>query len=235
MTFDRVVLVHGAMHGSWCWERVLPRLECDAVAVDLPGRPGAAPVPPTLENWTDCVVDATTTRSLLVAHSLAGLVALTAATRAPDRVAGIAFVAAVIARRGQCYWDLLPRPFNIIRRALHIGDSEVIMPRLVARFALCRGLKPADRDAIMSRLVPESGTVLGTPVSYRLSDSLDLAYVHTERDWIVTPAQQRRYVEILPARTRRLRLDCGHSAMYARPAELASIINQMARPGLDQI
>src|SRR5947209_6950237 len=36
-----VVLVHGAWHGSWCWERVMPLLRdagVDATAVDLPSR-----------------------------------------------------------------------------------------------------------------------------------------------------------------------------------------------------
>ncbi|MCH9016489.1 MAG: alpha/beta fold hydrolase, partial [Chloroflexi bacterium] len=34
------VLVHGASHGSWCWDKVVPLLEAqghEAVAVDLPG------------------------------------------------------------------------------------------------------------------------------------------------------------------------------------------------------
>ena len=34
------ILVHGASHGSWCWDKVVPLLEAqghEAVAVDLPG------------------------------------------------------------------------------------------------------------------------------------------------------------------------------------------------------
>jgi pimeloyl-ACP methyl ester carboxylesterase len=36
----RVLLVHGAFHGAWCWERVLPMLAAagvEAEAIDLPG------------------------------------------------------------------------------------------------------------------------------------------------------------------------------------------------------
>jgi alpha-beta hydrolase superfamily lysophospholipase len=36
----RFVLVHGAAHGAWCWERLigeLTRLGHEAIAVDLPG------------------------------------------------------------------------------------------------------------------------------------------------------------------------------------------------------
>ena len=42
-----VILVHGAWHGAWCWERVVPELAArgiDTVAVDLPGH-GASTEP----------------------------------------------------------------------------------------------------------------------------------------------------------------------------------------------
>ena len=42
-----VVLIHGAWHGAWCWDRVVPQLETagvPTVAVDLPGH-GASTEP----------------------------------------------------------------------------------------------------------------------------------------------------------------------------------------------
>ncbi|HEX4015261.1 MAG TPA: alpha/beta fold hydrolase, partial [Frankiaceae bacterium] len=33
-----VVLVHGGMHGAWCWDPVRPYLVTPSIAVDLPGR-----------------------------------------------------------------------------------------------------------------------------------------------------------------------------------------------------
>lgn len=227
MRFDRAVFVHGGMQGSWCWERVLPVMEGDSVAVDLPGRPGAASRPATLESWADTVIEASGSRSVVVAHSLGGLAALAAASRAPERIAGIVFVAAVIPPRGHCYWDLLSKPHNMVRRMLRIGDPEVTMSRFAGRLQLCNGLNQVDRDRILSQLVPEPGAVLGTPVDYALAENLDLTYVHTERDRMVSPSQQRRYVGNLPGRTRRLRLDCGHSVSYARPFELARIVDRL--------
>ena len=40
------ILVHGAMHGGWCWERLVPLLEAQghvAHAIDLPGSAGHVP------------------------------------------------------------------------------------------------------------------------------------------------------------------------------------------------
>ena len=33
MITPTVVLVHGAWHGAWCWQRVVPRLQQAGVAV----------------------------------------------------------------------------------------------------------------------------------------------------------------------------------------------------------
>ena len=68
---------------------------------------------------------------------------------------------------------------------------------------------------------------MGTPGDYELADDLDLTYVHTTRDRMVRPSEQRHYVSVLPERTRRLTLDCGHSAHHAQPVELARIINDL--------
>src|SRR4249920_2443204 len=75
-----VVLVHGAWHGAWCWERVVAGLShrgVRAVAVDLPGH-GADPGP-----FTDLHGDAARVRDVLdgldqsvvlVGHSYGGAV-----------------------------------------------------------------------------------------------------------------------------------------------------------------
>jgi len=80
----RYVLVHGAWHGSWAWELLLPMLVDaghEAVAVDLPiGDPAA-----TFETYADVVVDAAGDRDdvVLVAHSLGSIPGTIAALRRP--------------------------------------------------------------------------------------------------------------------------------------------------------
>src|SRR2546423_15300011 len=65
MVDDRVlsvVLVHGAWHGAWCWERVIPGLAGAGVrveALDLPGH-GSSPEP-----FGDLHGDATKVRQVL--------------------------------------------------------------------------------------------------------------------------------------------------------------------------
>ncbi|MFI6502541.1 alpha/beta fold hydrolase [Nonomuraea typhae] len=222
MTADGVVLLHGGMHGSWCWSRVLPRLALPAIAPDLPR------VDATLDAWAEAVREAIGRAGMrapvLVAHSLAGLTALH--TLSGGGVAGVMFVAAVIPRDGQSYFGTLPRPLDRLRARLGIGrDGQLVMPRPAARLLLCHDLPPADARLVLDNLTPEPTRVLEAPVRHRVPDGVRLAYVHTTRDRAVTPGAQRQHAARLRAPVTRLRLEGGHSVFFTRPRELAGLIN----------
>jgi pimeloyl-ACP methyl ester carboxylesterase len=94
-----VVLVHGAWHGAWCWERVVPLLEdggLAVMAVDLPGHGEEAGALTDLHGDAQRVrevLDAGTGPVVLVGHSYGGAVISEAG--AHDRVQELVFVAAL--------------------------------------------------------------------------------------------------------------------------------------------
>ena len=100
-----VVLVHGAWHGGWCWERVVPALEQRgprAVAVDLPGH--GADAGPLGDLHVDAarvraVLDGAAPPVVLVGHSYGGAVI----TEAGDHpaVARLVFLAALALDHGE--------------------------------------------------------------------------------------------------------------------------------------
>jgi pimeloyl-ACP methyl ester carboxylesterase len=103
------VLVHGAWHGSWCWDRVVPLLEKQghkAVAPDLPGH-GADKSPiseVSLQAYADRVVDVLEAQSetvVLVGHSMGGIVISQAAECCPDRVKTLVYLSAFLLRDGE--------------------------------------------------------------------------------------------------------------------------------------
>ncbi len=88
------VLVHGAWHGSWCWEKVVPLLEQaghQVEALDLPGH-GQDKTPIreiTLAAYTNRVcetLDAQAEPVILVGHSLGGMVITQAAEERPAKI-----------------------------------------------------------------------------------------------------------------------------------------------------
>lgn len=104
---DTVVLVHGAFHGGWCWDRVVPGLAAaglTAVAVDLPGHGVGDPGPPG-----DLADDAAHVRAVLdrcdgpvvlVGHSYGGVVITEAAAGRTD-VAHLVYLAAMVPDVGE--------------------------------------------------------------------------------------------------------------------------------------
>jgi pimeloyl-ACP methyl ester carboxylesterase len=94
-----VVLVHGAWHGGWCWERVVPLLEAQGLAVaavDLPGHgddPGALTDLHGDAQRVREVLDAGTGPVVLVGHSYGGAVISEAGVH--DRVQELVFLAAL--------------------------------------------------------------------------------------------------------------------------------------------
>src|SRR6202012_3413024 len=78
------VLVHGAWHGSWCWDLLIPQLRQlghETVAADLPiGDPAAS-----FDDYADLVVEAAEGHDdiVVVGHSWAGQVIPIVAPRRP--------------------------------------------------------------------------------------------------------------------------------------------------------
>jgi pimeloyl-ACP methyl ester carboxylesterase len=91
------ILVHGAMHGAWCWDRLIPELNAlghGAVAMDMPiDRPGL-----TMADYADHVLASIADRGLedayLVGHSMGGFVIPLVAQKMPS--ARLIFLCAVL-------------------------------------------------------------------------------------------------------------------------------------------
>ena len=97
----RLVLVHGAFGGAWCWEPVREPLEAaghTVEAFDLPG--GGDDETPvegvTLESCADRVCEVLDRRpepAVLVGYSMGGASITQAASNCPEHVAALVFVA----------------------------------------------------------------------------------------------------------------------------------------------
>ncbi len=158
------VLVHGAWHGAWCWQRILPglwRAGHRAFALDLSGlgarahglHPGiglqdhAADVIATLE--TEELHGAT-----LVGHSYGGMVITAAALRCPQRVSQLVYLDAVVPRPGESWSSTHAEVVKASRRE-QIARTGVLAPPDPEVF----GLSGPDREWVMRRQTPQPGGV----------------------------------------------------------------------------
>jgi len=99
------VFIHGALHGAWCWQRVVAALQNaghSAAAINLPGRDGTTQ--PVLSDYVRVVADAVAAAPspvILVAHSLGGIAAGEYIATYPGAVKALVLVNALLAWDGR--------------------------------------------------------------------------------------------------------------------------------------
>lgn len=112
------VLVHGAMHGGWCWQGVQRRLAQhghDAYRPTLTGqgdrRSGLTPdvsVETHVTDLEDLLWFEDLSEVTLVLHSYAGILAGALAERAEERLASVVYLGAFVTEPGQSLLDVEP-------------------------------------------------------------------------------------------------------------------------------
>ena len=238
------VLVHGAWHGAWCWEKIMPLLReqgHDVTAVELQGQ-GAARLPAEQVNlgvYTQRikdVLDAQRAPAVLVGHSSGCLAASQAAEESADKVRTLVFLSGFIAANGEAHRALVGadpgqkvspvllvdfRPQTKIPLQTRIDTSK---PDAV-KLAFYNDCSDADARAAIARLVPEPAGPSGQPL--RLSPErfgrLDKVYIHCAKDNAISLARQREFAAKWPMR-RTVMLDSGHSPFLSIPGRLAQAL-----------
>lgn len=227
------VLIHGAWHGAWCWERVTPLLEsaCHrAIALELPGM-GADRTPlaeVTLERWARMVaetIDAQDEPVVLVGHSRAGAVISQAAEYVPDQLASLIYLAAFLVPNGrtllQTMQSVPPRPESEGSLVMSADGTSTIAPDAVGD--IFYNTTPAHLVSRAAELVgPEPMAVFTTPLQLTPErwGKVPRDYIHCTRDRAIAPELQLKMVDALPCR-RVVTMDTDHSPFYSAPEELA--------------
>jgi pimeloyl-ACP methyl ester carboxylesterase len=115
MTF---VLVHGAMHGGWCWRDVSDRLVAAGHRVATPTLTAQGDrrhlltpevgVDDHVRDLVDLMWFEDLTDVHLVLHSYAGVLAGPVVEQAADRISSVVYLAAFLTRSGECLLDVEP-------------------------------------------------------------------------------------------------------------------------------
>jgi pimeloyl-ACP methyl ester carboxylesterase len=150
------VLVHGAWHGSWAWERIVPLLETARARVVTPDLTLEADV--GLDWHADQIVAAldglpADERVVLVGHSYAGLPVRQAADQCPQRVAHLVLIEGWAGPDGSSMFSLAPDWFVDGIRAAVAGDGGSSIP--APHPAVFGIADPDDAEWLAQRLRPQ--------------------------------------------------------------------------------
>lgn len=219
------VLVHGAAHGAWCWERLLPLLaasrQVDAVvALDLTGHGSRLEAKPqeavARADYVEDVVREIEGRDLrdviLVGHSLAGITVPEAAGRLGSRMRRLVLLSTAHPEPGHSVEELMAHPLSPVSRGVDFQRM------------FCNDLDAEATAWLLSRLGPEPAGPMREPVpAVSLPAGLPSSYVVLERDEALPPELQRELAKTAAA-DELVPFDAGHSAFASRPRELAALL-----------
>ena len=237
-----VVLVHGAWHGAWCWERVVALLDerqVPSIAVDLPGH-GADRGP-----LADLHGDAAHVRDVLagiagpvvlVGHSYGGAVITEAGVA--DNVSQLVYICAfAIHEEESCATAGAAEPEVAaishegrpsLGKAMQVDDGFVTLDPALAPACLYNQCDPETVAWALARLGPESMAGLGqspATVAWRTTPS---TYAVCVDDQGVHPDLQR----VLARRcTTSVEWPTDHSPFLCRPDLVADLLAALAFRG----
>ncbi|MGK5113733.1 MULTISPECIES: alpha/beta fold hydrolase [unclassified Geodermatophilus] len=230
------VLVHGAWHGGWCWDRVAPLLRGAGHEVHAPTLTGLSErshlLSPLvgLDTHVEDVVRLIDTFGLrdvvLVGHSYAGQIVTAVADRRPDAIAKRVYLDAFVGDDGEAARDLLPEQVehHWAESAAEQGFGWLVPVRKLSVLGVT---EQADVDWLTPKLTPHPWkTYLDRLDLTGAADAVPAAFVECVTWMRVFQAQAER------ARARGWpvhELDTGHEAMVTAPKALADVLLDLAR------
>lgn len=251
---ETFVLVHGAWHGAWCWDKVAPLLRMSGhrvITIDLPGHgqdsfPIADQNLQTYVNKVVQLIDHQPGKVILVGHSMAGCVISEVAEYRPHKVKKLVYLAAFLLQNGQSIDSVmssdLAGKYSQASVLSADGKSVTLKPEY-AKALFYNDCSEQDTKFALAHLSPEAVEVLGDQVEVARKSRGHFPRVFraplnvTQKNWGSIP---KVYIKTLkdnavpPDLQRQMlagfpdtqvyELNTGHSPFFAAPAELTGIL-----------
>lgn len=234
---SRFVLLHGAWHGGWCWNRVAPILRARGHEVTTPTQTGlgerAHLLSPEITLTTFCDdltnhLEWTEARdAVLVGHSFGGTPISNAAWAAPERVASLIYFDALVVEAGQTPISTMPPDVRALRRQ-HAQDTSGGLTLPTPPAAAMGVTDKADAAWLEAMMTPHPMRTFETaaPFDGPPGAGKPAAYIVC-RDPVYSPLEESR------ARARALgwpveEIAAGHDAMVTAPEALADLLERLA-------
>ena len=229
------VLVHGAWHGGWCWQKVIPFLEAAGHAAYTPTLTGlaerASELSPDvgLDTHIQDVVGLLEEKNLhgviLVGHSYGGMIITGVVDQVPERIAHLVYLDTFVPRDGESMVDISRIVIWILRKQTR-PDGWRVDPR--GTFGVTT---EPDRSWVLSKVTPQPLKTLVQPLHLKnpaiVSAKPRTHIACTGGGFFFSFMRRilaRRALPPTEAGWRLRQLPTGHCAMITMPRELADLL-----------
>ncbi len=239
------LLVHGAWHGAWCWDKVIPLLQAkghQAIAIELPGHGWDSERAPdvTLEDYVNEVVKTANDQNgpvILVGHSMAGIVISQAAEKLGNKKKlTLLYLDAFLPRDGESLFGLVAatlkqlspasrKPYlveNIITAEDH--KTNWVNPEMAAQI-FCHDCSEEDKKFALARITKQPIAPLATPL--RLTDAV---YGVIPKYYVLCTESQDMDKTFLSTHVpckKVYTLASSHSPFFSMPEKLVEILDEI--------
>jgi len=230
------VLVHGAWHGAWCWEKVVPLLKeagHEAHVIDLPGLgDDQTPIAEvTLDKYVSAVsalINTIGRQVVLVGHSMGGMVITQVAETMPEKIDTLVYLTAFSPRNGETLLQYaLEDKDSLVTQYKQVNEEQGFFTVAEDKLKECFYGMCTDEDAAHAsrRLRLQALAPVATPL--KLSDenygSVRRCYIECSEDRAITPRMQQRLRDNA-AVDKSVVLKTDHSPFYSCPEELVDAL-----------
>ncbi len=232
------VLVHGAWHGAWCWNKLTPLLEKTGnkvITITLPyhGEDTRSVRRATIKKYAKSVEKLILQESdpvTLVGHSLGGLTITQVAEDIPNRISKLVYLAAYV-------------PINCSSLKLNLMGSKRILffrfkydlfhisftvwPKKI-KDTFYNTCSEEDAEDAISRLVPEplNPAMQKVKVTDARYGSVRKYYVKTTQDHIIPPKLQTKMTGLTNFE-KIVEMNTDHSPFLSNPQGLADLLTSL--------
>ena len=234
------VLVHGACHGGWCWEKLVPLLEAKGhktCAPDLPGL-GKDDTPPANVTLADNVdklakiLDKLEQPAVVVGHALGGISISQLGEARRRKIKALVYVTALLPPSGKTGRDMTDMyPDSLFRRSRELNPDGTTYTFARAKLPVLfyEDVPPEDRYRAIERLRPQPLTISRTPVTLTEErfGSVPRWYIECTHDNAILIDMQRKMVTMTPCKV--ISMACGHTPFYSAPEELAEHLDAISK------
>lgn len=233
-TAKTFVLVHGAWHGGWCWNKVAGILRTRGHNVVTPTQTGLGERAHllsksiTLDTFVEDIVNVLKYEELkdvvLVGHSFGGNAISGTADRAPERIKQLVYLDAVMLENGQSVFGLLPKDIVDARtKAAQESSGGLSIPAPPpAAFGIT---DPAQAAWIQPKFTPHPFSTFVSPLNLKnkVTNGLPSLYI-TCTDPMYGPLQASRDW-VMKNGMKTVEIKTGHDAMVTMPERLADMLD----------
>ncbi len=234
------VLVHGAWHGGWCWQRVAATLQQQGHrvhAVTLTGlgeRAHLLSPAITLDTHIDDVISAIEVEELhdviLAVHSYAGMIGTAVADRLGKHLKHLVYVDAVVPKPGESWSSTQSAAVQQQRLSAAQASTRFSFPPPDPEVF---GLKGEDHDWVKRRQTPHPGNTYQAPLDFDVHRvaAIPRTFVNCTQPALGTIEPSRLRVKDakfwdgawLP-NSKVVEIQTGHDPMISEPAKLTGVL-----------